>query len=315
MNTRSQYLWELGKQYLQDHPQPHMVCAVVGGSVGRGEADAYSDLDLTVYVADGRWYDRNDRYMDEVVQLHVQPFPSWNDVKSSPWEFRFLKEARTVQDVAGTFQPFKSRAVRFFETAEGKEQMFGQAKRIIDLRKQWVEEHLAQSEPISATLASWAVWADTAMLYAYFKHDVLASDQVFLIMHHVWEGNDWGDCLPKAGAMDRALDGIQRYRRYGREQAGEERFELSPLQDRLLRNKVNRCLEHGHRDLLDWTLYGEAFFIFLAIAKGQRMEQHLDILPDRLRDDIRQLFFQERSMKQIARMMAFSDKVVGRVVH
>ena len=49
MTDRSQQLIKTAYKFIREYDLPNMKCAYVGGSVGRGDSDEFSDLDISVW--------------------------------------------------------------------------------------------------------------------------------------------------------------------------------------------------------------------------------------------------------------------------
>ena len=61
VNQRSIRLRELAKEYVKEINE-HVCFASVGGSIARGEADSFSDIDLTIYVNHQTGQNKNVRF-------------------------------------------------------------------------------------------------------------------------------------------------------------------------------------------------------------------------------------------------------------
>src|SRR5690554_1821801 len=100
--NNTEILIDLGLNYIHEFKPNNLVCAFAGGSVGRGEADEYSDLDLNYFVDGPNESESiNVHYQDQTIQLHIHTFPNIDDIYQNPWNYRFLLEARSMYDPTG----------------------------------------------------------------------------------------------------------------------------------------------------------------------------------------------------------------------
>ncbi|MDB5084374.1 MAG: nucleotidyltransferase, partial [Bacilli bacterium] len=183
----TQYLVSLGKEYIQLNNVDNLLCAFAGGSVGRGDADSYSDLDLNLYFSEGTVepYSQNVKFKDKIIQLHIDNLPSIEQVYSEPWDFRFLAEARAIYDPQCLLQQLLSKTKEYLVTQKARQLMFLQAKKIVSSRIQWLNRTIESNECITAGIAVNAAWTDAAFLYAYFIHYSLCTGQLLPIIRNL----------------------------------------------------------------------------------------------------------------------------------
>lgn len=209
MNIRSKDLINLSQKVIEELAIPNIKYATVGGSVARGEADQYSDIDLNIYVSSGPNYDDNFVYEGEIVQLFVtDQLPTEKQVKDNPWESRFLKESVSIYDPTREFYILKEYATTFFKSKEGKELLGRQAIDIVSIRKQWAMDSLSQERFYSAQLGAKSSWADAAFMYLFFAQDTVSTGS---LIPHIKKNikNNYGEytkILPFS--LDLLKDGI-----------------------------------------------------------------------------------------------------------
>jgi predicted nucleotidyltransferase len=94
------------------------------GSVARGEADAFSDLDLSVLVAPDRWVRQDARYRSGVLvsverSTAAQRARAFSDPETALWNLHSLRTGIAVHDPDGVFADLqaRARAVRWADLA------------------------------------------------------------------------------------------------------------------------------------------------------------------------------------------------------
>ena len=149
--NRTSDLLAVGQVYLTQHPVDGFVCAAAGGSVGRGEADVYSDLNLNLYVShDTQSVSTNEEFEGEILQLHTHTLPATEKIQAAPWGFRFLSEGRSVSDPTGAHRDLKSSAISYFSSHSGHRRMVKAAKAAVESRKDWKVHSLAAGKMLSS---------------------------------------------------------------------------------------------------------------------------------------------------------------------
>ncbi|WP_066185546.1 nucleotidyltransferase domain-containing protein [Gracilibacillus timonensis] len=115
MVNKSVELLQVAQDFIKDK---EVIGAYVGGSVGRGEADEYSDIDLTIFTNTETISKKIDViYKDEIIQLeilHISELPHIVSVEASPWDFRFLDEVTIIKDEDGELNKIKKMGYQLF---------------------------------------------------------------------------------------------------------------------------------------------------------------------------------------------------------
>ncbi|GMX64941.1 hypothetical protein Elgi_42100 [Paenibacillus elgii] len=314
MNYTSFYV-DLARQYAQQQPIAQQVGVLAGGSVGRGEADRFSDLDLNVYTSNQEQphYSANVLFQEHVIQLHVHPLPQMEQIIDSPWDFRFLEEARIVSDPSGLLQALIADASEYFQSPQGREKMLSQAKAAIAEHRAWLQESLDVEEPLTASFAADAVWADAAQAYAYFVHRAMSTGGLLPIIRQLDLYPAYREIRFGAGSAepDKLLGSLQAYRAYLRERSGDaDAFALQSVQDELAVRKAARYRETGDPDNLAWQLYAEAFWCYLAVADDQTFEQHVRELPEAMHAHLVTLGFRTYSEEQMHTLLKQAEQLI-----
>ncbi|MFX3617054.1 MAG: nucleotidyltransferase domain-containing protein [Sporolactobacillus sp.] len=120
MNERSQQLIRLAKEWIRN-TCPEIANVSVSGSVARGQADKYSDVDLTLFGNCEE--DKTIEYKSEILQLHFGPIPKIEQIYRSPWEHRSFSEIEIIQDKDELLKKTKEKAIDYFNTTAGRKKM------------------------------------------------------------------------------------------------------------------------------------------------------------------------------------------------
>lgn len=320
MNERSEYLLGLAKRIVIELNFQNIRFATVGGSVGRGDADLFSDLDLHVYVGGGsQAYEKNLAYEGEIIQLYViDEFPTMEQVHDNPWEYRFIKETIAVYDPAYEFTTFKQSVDKYFSSEIGKERLFLGASNIVDQRKQAALNSIKQGKQHSAKIFAGAAWSDSSFLYTYFTHGSLSTGSLIPIMMN--EENELFQKYIKIcpfplellnSGMASVLRIVERYREYLRSNTLQpDSFSLSPLQDVLIQRKAQRLYEVKQYTDIVWQLTGEIFMLYLDHSEGLSFEDYIETLPKMLQSDLNNIGFTRIDEEQVICICNICDDIV-----
>jgi predicted nucleotidyltransferase len=319
MNKRSDELRNLANKIVRDLNISNTRFATVGGSVGRGDADNFSDLDLNIYISNG--YVKNSMfvYEGEVVQLFVSDqVPTERQVKDNPWEFRFILETVPVYDPRGEFHVLKDWVKTYFSSINGRAKLAKEATDVVNIRKKWAINSLRQGNNYSAKLAASSAWADAAFMYLFFAQDSLSTGSLISQMKNINKNyNEYIRILPFS--LDLVKDGtgellriVERHREFLRQRypLQSQCFSLSPLQDILVRNKAQRLYNAQEYENMLWQLSGEVFFLFLEFSEGKSFEEYFNALPRKLRNDLVSIGFTTLDDEKVLEICKLSDQLV-----
>ncbi|MEJ8547343.1 nucleotidyltransferase domain-containing protein [Brevibacillus borstelensis] len=311
------FFLNLAELYLKQNSFPGMISAYAGGSVGRGEADMYSDLDLNLFLEGSAPATSENRVLDRhVIQLHAHAFPSVEAVKQEPWAFRFVKEARCVFDPDGRFREWKEEAIRFLDSQEGKRKMLVQARAVVDERKRWAEESLQSGQTKTAWLAGVSAWLDAVIMYAWFEKHSLATGKLVPAMRELSAYREFVALIPGMYNDDYNLrerfQDVSAYRRYFREAGGDE-FASAEVQDLLLERKLERHIREGDEEAARWLLLTEAAWLYLSSSEEESLDEHIAQLPLPLQEKLGKIGFSEADADMIRHISGLCDEVVETV--
>ncbi|MGG1659142.1 hypothetical protein [Brevibacillus sp. NRS-1366] len=308
----------LAQDFLKEESFPSMVCAYAGGSVGRGEADAHSDLDLNIIVEGKSDHTSENReFRGQIIQLHIHPAPINETVYERPWSWRYIKEARLIYDPQGRYSTWFHFMRDYLDSEEGRGKMLEQAKRDIDQYHDTASLALAEGFDYSAYLAAWAGWTCAVQMYAYFCKGTAADGWLFPLMKETgqWEVIE-RLLLESYGAKQDVQDRmglIAAYRAYLRSQRDRDMFALDPLNDILLRRKLERLRRQKEEGAAKFLLFSEAIWLYLCEDADQWLENHWESLPRGLLLRLKELGFLQADEELINRLRIHSDEIIATI--
>ncbi len=307
---------EVGKEYVKLNTVPGTVCVYAGGSVGRGTADEYSDLDLMVYVEHRGKSNENIDFEGELIQRHIHQFPSLQKVASDPWQFRFLKDARAINDPDRRFATLKSEAMQIFQSEEGKDKLYQGAKVVVESRKAWADSCVAKQTYHTGAMAAMAAWADAAFMYGYFECGSTETGKPISNLRHlpgIYTAitRNWPlDISDKEQEICLRMSSLNEYRRHLRECSGyKDAFSVASEHAALLSRKVDREIQRQDFVSVHELIYADAYDVILGVYKAS-LENHLNSLPLELKQGLEQLGFTELSERQIQNLCHSADEIV-----
>jgi hypothetical protein len=311
VNKYTKNLMDLGVQYINKLEESEVVCAFAGGSVGRDEADEYSDLDLNIYLSGSKSSkSKNMIYQGQVIQVHTHSSPTLKKILNDPWRYRFLKEARVIYDPQEYFLNLKEGALNFFTSSSGRKLMLQQAMEEVQARKDWFKESFNKRLLYTSSVAAMSVWVEAAFIYSYFKHQSLGTGNLLKIMEKTHYHSVFKDCFDsdQIDVME-LLNKLITYRKYLQIDS-PKKFALDPEQDLLISRKVERMLKEKDFLNIQWLLQSEAFWCFMSIRDGLTLDQHLYSLPDSVRHSLTDHFFTCLDNKAMEDLIYTSDMIL-----
>ncbi|MBO0993564.1 nucleotidyltransferase domain-containing protein [Bacillus sp. SD088] len=320
MNKRSMELLSVAKNFIQELDLP-VHYASVGGSVARGEADQYSDVDITVYTDSDRHADHMDiLYGEEIIQLEIVPVKALatrQDIIDSPWDYRFLAEITIIQDRDGAFNNIKDCATTYFTSEKGQYKMIEQVSGIVQERIQVAYDHTCQQQFYSATNLAMGAWAEAGFLYLFLNHHSLSTGalipKIKTLKSHFEEFQAVSSISIEQDCIELSCI-LRQLRQFLRSQGHASKFGLSELQDTLCDSKIQRLLNTKDFFNLKWQMHGEAFWLFLETSNGCSMEEYLECLPAELQKNMMKLGFVPLKKEKVHQLGRLTDELLDVVI-
>ncbi|MEZ2660792.1 nucleotidyltransferase domain-containing protein [Aneurinibacillus aneurinilyticus] len=315
MRNKNENLLQIAKDFIRESNMD-VIYAFVGGSVGRGEADKYSDVDLTIYTNTNLSSNKSDViYNGEIIQLetlHIDELPNQHMIEESPWDYRFLNEITIVKDEADKFSKIKQWATTYFGSENAKKKMVKQVSEMVKERTMYAFDYLKQHKVYSATHASMGAWAEAGFLYLFLNHNSLSTGLLIPRIQNLKVHFEEFKRVSPFSIIDDLSEVpviLSRFRKYLRKQ-GHSYIGLCDIHDTLCERKVQRLLNNNEDFNLLWQMYGEALWIYFETSNGLSFEQYFDNLPNELQKDLSKIGFIPLEEKKVRELCRLSDELL-----
>lgn len=316
MQNRSDVLVELARDFIEEL-DINVCCAYAGGSVGRGKADDYSDLDLMVYT-DSFINTKNidTLYKGEIIQLDlldIRKIPTEQQILQSPWEHRFLSEISIIKDHNGLLSDTINIATNYFNSDAGRKKMLEQVSYIVKERIGFAKDCLEENRLYSANIGSMGAWAEACFLYLFLNHNSLSTGSLIPMLEklngHIERFKNVSPFSLQGLLPDISII-LSNFRKYLREQ-GYIHSDLAEIHDTLCDRKIQRLLTNKERLNVQWQMYGEAVGLYFATSKGLSLEQYLQGLPRSLKNGLYQLGFAPLDRNKVNELCSLSEEILA----
>ncbi|TKI58108.1 hypothetical protein E8L90_23470 [Brevibacillus antibioticus] len=312
------FFLSLAREFLDECPLANLVCAYAGGSVGRGEADAYSDLDLHIFVeGEGDHSFENRLFRGHMIQLQVQAAPTDEEVYENPWAWRYLKEAKVVLDPEDRFTSWMNDMCAYMDSPAGKEKMFAQAKTEVDSFHEEAQAALIEGFPYSAYLAAWAGWIGALQMSAVFQGHSLSDAQLYQLIQKARRSDGRGGFFQETYLSNHdvqdALMLLTDYRAHLRSINEGNQFALAAENDWLVKRKVQRLQEKNQHDMAGFLLFSEAIWLYHSVDSNEWLENHWANLPTQLSLSLQKLGFFQADEQLLAHLCQASAEIIAEI--
>lgn len=266
----------------------------IGGSIARGTADQYSDVDLTIYNHLKVTDDQNVEYRDIIIQIHFSSLPRIRSVCKDPWANRFLSEIRVLRDKDNLLRNIHQEACTFLNSSSAQKKMIYTVQEIVQHRILAAKRFYQIGRFYSATNAAMGSWSEAAFLYLYLAEGSVSTSRLIPCirkdqhLYHAFRTHG-SICECQKGTDFSPM--LHRLRTYLRAQKVEAPFDLDPLQEQLVEQKNKRYIQSGDCFNLQWQMYGEALWLFFCLDDSLPFEYYYGQLPSALQKGLRQIGF------------------------
>ncbi|GGH86566.1 putative nucleotidyltransferase [Pullulanibacillus pueri] len=309
MAQKSDELLTRAREFIKEEKRD-ITYAYVGGSVGRGEADEYSDIDLTVYRNIEVPPTKTDIiFKGEIIQLeqlHIIELPNKSRIEASPWDFRFLLEISIIKDEGGTLNAIKTWAIDYFYSEIGRNKMMEHVSMIVRERRRFALECVKQQHYYSATIAATGAWTEAGFLYLLYHYHSLANEHLIPRTQDLEVFHQFESVSPFK--LDVNVSEVQQIMSHFRKHLREKGYafnDLFELHDRLCERKIQRLLNKKEYLNILFQMYSEALWLFLETSEGRSFETYYDHLPRDLQKGLTKIGFvplDDNKVKEICRL-------------
>ncbi|WJQ81648.1 nucleotidyltransferase domain-containing protein [Brevibacillus brevis] len=308
----------LAREFLDEWPVAGLVGAYAGGSVGRGEADTYSDLDLHIFVeGEDDPSCENRLFKGHMIQLQVQSAPTDEEVYENLWAWRYLKEAKIILDPEDRFISWMNDICTYMDSPAGKAKMSAQAKAEVESFHEEAQAALMEGFPYSAYLASWAGWIGALQMSAFFQEHSLSDAQLYQLLQK--EGRSDGmfgfflETYRSNQDVQDALMLLADYRTHLRSINKGIEFALAAENDWLVKRKVQRLQERNQLDMAGFLIFSEAIWLYHSVDLDEWLENHWADLPAKLSLSLQKLGFFQADGQLLAHLRHASAEIIAEI--
>lgn len=318
MSYRSKYLTDLAKKYIQEWEKP-VLYASLHGSVARGEADQYSDADLTVYLeGEASAYSMDTYYQGEILQLHIQggkELPLQEEITANPWDYRFFIETVIITDSAHHYQELTDWAKSYLLSDQGKQQMIKQVKSIVEERSQTAYAFSEQGFDYAAHIAAAGAWTEAAFLLLFLEKHSVATGALLPFMEEQYDLTAFQQIISVPGELTPAKISLvlREYRDFLRA-AGYNHYELADLHHGLCEQKIKRLSDKRQYFHTYWQMSGEALGLYFATSRGKVLDHYLSELPSSLQQNLTTSLFLPLKQRQVQALNKLSKKLIEKAI-
>jgi len=318
--TRNDVLIDLGRSCLRDLNLPNMKYAFLGGSVGRGDADEFSDVDITICVEEPASFEtQNLIYEGEFLQVDFISPITMDAIMENPLDYRHLLESKALYDPLGNFKAIQYEVRQYFASTIGQTETFAKWTNVVEQRKHWAINSMEQNTLYSATVASGAAWTDAAFMAMFFDTGSCSTGMLIPWMKTNFDFQIIKDLCKwfnvSEGDVPLIVRAVERFREFLRKRYPDraDNFVLSPIQDALNAKKAQRLVKTSQLASLAWQFSGEAFWLYLETSNGLPLDEYIEQLPKQLAVDLEKAGFVRLDSSSIRKLCKVADELMLRV--
>ncbi|MFD2042952.1 nucleotidyltransferase domain-containing protein [Ornithinibacillus salinisoli] len=317
MNEKSFMLLETAKKFI-NQLNLDIMYASIGGSVGRGNADEFSDIDLTVYtktIADD--IAQNISFHQNIIQLdikHTDELPNKERIIASPWNYRFLYESAVIEDTGNRFAEIKDWAVNYYSSIEGRKHVIEQVCNIVKERTQHAFNSLKKGKHYSATIAATGSWTESALLFLFINCNSVDAGKLIREIQNVEDHYNTVKIVSpffNEVKVKEIIHIMKQFRYHLRNQAYSFEFGIDEIQDLLFEMKAKRLCKKDETVTLLWQAYSEALWLYFETSNGLYFDDYFEMLPKNIRQGLSRIGFTPLKEEQIKILNQLSDDLLN----
>lgn len=317
MRPRNLELIDLAKKYVQEE-MPYCTYACVIGSVARGEADDYSDIDIICFTGRETYLGKNDvLYKDEIIQMDVKSileFPNKELFSYNPWHYRFLTESVIIKDTNGELSKLQGWAKSYYSSLQGQRDVIQDVETLISGRKDYAFEQMNKGKEFAATHAAIGVWTEASLLYQFLHEGKVSIGLVMPTMRRLDLFPLLAEVLPFSPGeqidLKEVMSVLNNLRTHLRQAGFTHLPRLSSVQEELSERKGERLRLEGDLYNFVWQAYSEAFLLLLETSQDEDFEDYFQKLPTELKQGLRTLGFKTMDPDQIHKLLDIADDIL-----
>ncbi|WP_195576488.1 nucleotidyltransferase domain-containing protein [Paenibacillus sp. 1001270B_150601_E10] len=316
MNSRSENLIRTAAAWIKDCQEPSSY-ACIGGSVARGDADLYSDVDLTLYGTKRTGHDQNFIYKGEYIQLEeclLEELPTKEAIARQPWAHRFWNECYILQDEDHTLCELQSFCRDYVGSEGGRQRMLEEVTRIAHQRLADGMASWKAGNGESAAIACFGAWAEAAYLYMWLAKGSLATGELIPLLRETIDLDSilmlFFTCPTQHDVWHKPVSTVKALRAYLISQGTEFPFGLSDLQNQLIERKAARYMQYKDWQNISYQLYAEALWLYFETSNGVSFEDYKSNLPSFLQREMEGLGFVNLSQEGCSKLQQSTEELL-----
>ncbi|KGP89655.1 hypothetical protein N780_10285 [Pontibacillus chungwhensis BH030062] len=322
MYPRNYQFLELAKEFVQNE-LVYSTYAILVGSVARGEADKYSDINIICYTGREQYLgDRVIFYKGEYIQLHTKSileFPNKELLSYNPWHYRFLSESIILQDTNAELSKLQNWAKSYFSSIKGEKGAIQDVERLIEGRIKYAEEQVGAGRAFGATHAALAAFTETMLLHQFIYENNVSLGHIVTHLRKLDRSSEIMDVLPFAPTSRVTFEEVAQVMTKLRDHLRKTGFEhvggLSELEDDLWARKAKRKAEEGDEANVLWHAYNKAFSLLLETSQDQEFEDYFRTLPSPLKRSLEEIGFISLPPQDIEGLLTYTQYVIDDSKH
>lgn len=317
MRPRNLELIELAKKYVQEE-MSYCTYACLIGSVARGEADDFSDIDLICFTGRETYLGKHDvSYKGEVIQIDVKSileFPSKELFSYNPWHYRYLVESVIIKDTNGELSKLQGWSKSYFASIQGQKDVIRDVTTIVEGRKDYAIKQMNIGKDFAATHAAIGAWTEAALLYQFLYENRVSIGSLMPTLRKLDFFPKIVDLLPIGPVEEvdikEASNTMTTLRLYLKNAGFEHLPSISDLQDEIWHKKADRLMLEGDFYNYLWLSYSEAFLLLLETSQDEDFESYFKQLPTALQRQLEDLGLVSLLPEDIHQILDIGDKMM-----
>jgi len=317
MRPRNLELIEIAKKYVQEE-MPYCTYACLIGSVARGEADDFSDIDLICFTGRETYLGKHDvSYKDEVIQIDVKSileFPSKELFSYNPWHYRYLVESIIIKDTNGELSKLQGWSKSYFTSIQGEKDVIREVGTIVEGRKNYALKQMNLEKDFAATHAAIGAWTEAVLLYQFLYEQRVATGSLMPTLRKLDIFPKIVDLLPIGPVEEvdvkEASNTMTTLRLYLKQAGFDHLPSISDLQDEIWHKKADRLMLEGDLYNYLWQSYNEAFLLLLETSQDEDFETYFNQLPPTLKSQLQELGLVSLKPEDIHQILDVGDQMM-----
>ncbi|MCD5324899.1 MULTISPECIES: nucleotidyltransferase domain-containing protein [Pontibacillus] len=322
MYPRNYRLLELAKEFVQNELL-FSTYAILIGSVARGDADEYSDLNIICFTGRERYLgDQVIFYKGEYIQLQTKSileFPNKELLAYNPWHYRFLSESIILKDTNAELSKLQNWAKSYFSSIKGERGAIQDVERLIEGRFRYAEEQIGAGRAFGATHAALATFTEAMLLHQFIYENNVSLAHIVTHLRKLDRSAEIMEVLPFAPnstvTFDEVAEVMTKLRQHLRQTGFEHVAGLSKLEDDLWARKAKRKSEEGDGANMLWHAYNKAFSLLLETSQDKEFEEYYRTLPASLKRSLESIGFISLPPQDIEGLLTYTNYVIDDSKH